>query len=106
MRRLLFESLETRQLLAAVPLTTLSVPSEGLLGETVTLSLEFSNNSLTDTGYGPYIDLLLPATGADGASTEIDDGITFSSATYLGQAVSSTVVTFDDFGTAVHPFGA
>ncbi len=102
-RRLRFESLEARRLLAAVPLTTLSVPSEGLLGETLALSIEFSNNSLTDTGYGPYIDLLLPATGTDGAGIEIDDGITFSSATYLGQAVSSTVVAFDDLGTALHP---
>ncbi len=102
-RPLRLEYLEPRQLLAADPLTTLSVPSGGLLGETVTLHVGFSNNSPTDTGYGPFIDLLLPATGADGAGLETDDGITFVGATYLGQAVSFHTVTLDDAGVAPHP---
>ena len=102
-RQLRFETLETRQLLAAIPLTTLAVSNEGLLGETTTLSVGFSNNSPTDAGFGPYIDLRLPATGTDGAGTELDDGLTFSGATYLGQPVGATVLTFDTLGTAVHP---
>ena len=102
-RPLQLESLEARQLLAATPLTSLDAPSSGLLGETVAVSVDFSNNSLTDTGYGPYIDLRLPATGSDGAGTEVDDGITFVAATYGGQSLLSTVITFDDLGQASHP---
>ncbi|WP_315809276.1 VCBS domain-containing protein [Pseudomonas sp. C9-3] len=68
------------------------------LGDTFTFDVVFSNPS-TQVGYAPYIDLFMPATGRDG-----NDGATFVSATYLGQAVKSTVLTFDASGNATHPF--
>jgi len=68
------------------------------LGDTFTFDVIFSNPS-TQVGYAPYIDLFMPATGRDG-----NDGATFVSATYLGQAVKSTVLTFDASGNATHPF--
>ncbi|CDF84305.1 VCBS repeat-containing protein [Pseudomonas knackmussii B13] len=68
-----------------------------LIGDQLTFNVTLSNPS-TQVGYGPYIDLFLPATGKDG-----DDGITFVGATYLGQAVKSFVVTFDANGNATHP---
>ena len=102
-RFLSVETLEPRQLLAAVPLTTLSVPGEGLIGETLTVNIGFANDSPTDAGYGPYVDLLLPATGTDGAGSQVDDGITFAGASYLGQSVAGTVLTFDALGHATHP---
>ncbi|MBB4864968.1 putative repeat protein (TIGR01451 family) [Pseudomonas nitritireducens] len=67
------------------------------LGDQFTFDVSFSNPS-TQVGYAPYIDLFLPATGRDG-----DDGATFVSATYLGQAVKSYVLTFDANGNATHP---
>ncbi|MCU0962983.1 MAG: hypothetical protein MUF48_23055, partial [Pirellulaceae bacterium] len=102
-RCLHIESLETRRLLAAEPFTTLAVPSTAMLGQVATLEIGFSNASLTDTGFGPYVDLFLPATGNDGAGVEPDDGLTFVGATYLGQAVPATVQIFNALGQAAHP---
>ncbi len=88
-------------LAAATPTATLTLPSSGLLGESLSFSVTFANTApgASETGYGPYIDLILPATGADG-----NDGITFTSATYLGQSVTSTVLTFNASGQATHPY--
>jgi len=73
------------RLLAAGPSTELSGGAEVLLGNTFTFTVTFTN-STSDTGYAPFVDLFFPATGKDGAGAEIDDGITFVSATYLGPA--------------------
>ncbi|MDF3866398.1 VCBS domain-containing protein [Pseudomonas denitrificans (nom. rej.)] len=67
------------------------------LGDTFTFDVIFSNPS-SQVGFAPYIDLFMPATGRDG-----NDGATFVSATYLGQAVNSYVITFDANGNATHP---
>jgi len=94
------EHLEARTLLAAIPTATLvTTPQSPLIGETATFELGFQNTSPTDTGYGPYLDLTLPAIGADGG----DDGITFQSATYLGTPLAATVLTFDASGEVLHP---
>lgn len=63
------ESLEDRTTPAAVPLVNLAVPPQPFLGEQMTFTLRFDNVSAvaTDVGYGPYIDLTLPATGGNGA---------------------------------------
>ncbi|WP_420450190.1 isopeptide-forming domain-containing fimbrial protein, partial [Ilumatobacter sp.] len=58
----------------------------------------FDNVSATDTGYTPYIDLVLPTTGADG-----DDGVSFDGASFLGTAVTTTEVVFEADGEAEHP---
>ncbi|OBY88783.1 adhesin [Pseudomonas sp. AU11447] len=68
------------------------------LGDQFTFDVIFSNPS-TQVGYAPYIDLFMPATGRDG-----NDGASFISATYLGQAVKSTVLTFGADGNVTHPF--
>ncbi|MBI1294077.1 hypothetical protein GC175_03850 [bacterium] len=90
----------------AVPTATLDVPTEGFIGEAFSFTVTFDNTSATptDTGYGPYINLILPKTGADGAGAAVDDGITFVNATHLGQAVTATVITFDGSGNATHPY--
>jgi fimbrial isopeptide formation D2 family protein/uncharacterized repeat protein (TIGR01451 family) len=79
-----------------------------LLGTTGTFTVTFDNTSTTDTnptdvGYGPYIDLFLPATGADGRTAAPNDGISFVSATYLGTPVVATVLTLTAAGVA-HPY--
>lgn len=97
--RVELEWLEPRELLAAQPTAILSVPPRPMLGESMTFRVGFDNTSATDVGYGPFLDVVLPATGKDG-----DDGITFQSASYLGTSLGATVLTFDASGTVAHPF--
>ena len=97
---LLLEQLESRTVLSAVPVATLTAPATPLIGTTINLSVDFKNASPTDTGYGAYVDVILPSVGHDG-----NDGITFTgTATYLGAAVKTTVLTFDASGHATHPY--
>jgi fimbrial isopeptide formation D2 family protein len=81
-----------------------NVPTDPFVGENVTFTLQFDNTHASLVGYGPYIDLILPATGADGAGAAVDDGITFLSATYLGAAVTAQTFTFPVGGTLPHPY--
>lgn len=82
----------------ASPTVSISMPdTDVLIGGQFTFNVDLRNTS-SQVGYAPYVDLFLPATGKDG-----DDGIRFVSATYLGQAVKSYVVTFDAAGNATHP---
>lgn len=97
------EILESRSVFAAVPVVTLAPPVEPLIGEQASLSVTFDNASPTDAGYGPYVDLYLPANGIDGAVGAPQDGVTFVSATYLGQPVDVTLVTLTAGGVP-HPF--
>ena len=87
----------------ASPTVTLSAPTmDVLLGGQFSFTATFTNPA-SQVGFAPFIDLILPATGKDGAGAEIDDGITFVSATYLGQTVIAYTITFDDAGNAEHP---
>jgi len=108
-----FELLEERIMLAAQPVVAISAPGEVTLGSTTTLTLTFDNQPDSSpggtVGFFPYIDLLLPRNGADGAGTGSDppfenDGITFVGASYLGAPVAATVLEFDVNGEAIHPF--
>lgn len=78
------------------------------IGEDFQFTVTFDNTG-TDTGYGPFIDLLFPVNGTDGtAGTETADGIDFNGATYLGQALNAIELSFPDdgggTGTIDHPF--
>ena len=113
------ERLEARTVPAAIPTVTLAPPSiwadsprnhvaiyppaTSFIGEQTHMVLTFDNTSPIDAGYGPYIDLYVPKTGADGVGTAVDDGITFASATYLGLPVTSTVITLTAAGVN-HPY--
>jgi len=93
-----FELLEDRIVLDGVPDVSFEAPTSVSIGEQdVPITLTFDNTG-SDTGYVPYVDLLLPA-GADA-----DDGVTFDSASFLGAPIATTVLTFDGSGEAVHPF--
>ncbi|MBS0453792.1 MAG: VCBS domain-containing protein [Proteobacteria bacterium] len=82
----------------AAPTVTLdSGGSDVLLGNQAQFTVNFTNGS-TQVGYAPFIDVFLPATGKDG-----NDGVTFASASYLGQTLTPSVVTFDANGNATHP---
>ncbi len=83
------------------PSVSLSVPASIQIGQAFSFTVTFDNTDTVDVGYGPFIDLVLPATGADGFGAEIDDGITFLSASYLGSAISADqihIFTFPDAG--------
>ncbi len=91
------ESLERRIVLAnALPATTLVVPPQVLIGSPVNFTVGFANTSASQAGCGPFIDLERPSAG--------NDGINFGSASFLGAAVISTVLTFDASGHATHPY--
>ncbi|MCC6856557.1 MAG: DUF11 domain-containing protein [Microbacteriaceae bacterium] len=78
--------------------TVTAATSSPLLGEDVALTVTFDNTDTTDTGYGPYVDLVFDSGGADG-----DDGVSFGSAAYLGAPLAPLAV-FDCTGTAqTHP---
>ncbi len=79
----------------AVSFGTISAP---LIGQSVGFDVSFVNSDPNAAGYGPYIDLRLPL-GADG-----DDGLTFTSATYLGASVTSVSRTADAGGCVTHPY--
>ncbi len=81
-----------RPLLAATADVGLTMPTDVFLGEDFTFQVSFDNNG-ADPGYGPFVDLVFPVTGADG-----DDGIDFVGATYLGADVESVTQTFPDDG--------
>ncbi|MEO0694137.1 MAG: hypothetical protein AAFY90_14810, partial [Pseudomonadota bacterium] len=94
-----FEVLEDRIVLDAVPDVAIDGPSNVDIGaQDVPFTLTFDNTG-TDSGYVPYIDLILPMTGSDG-----DDGVTFDSASFLGAPIDTTLLTFDGAGQAIHPF--
>lgn len=93
-----FELLEDRIVLDAVPEVTIDAPGSIDIGaQDVPITLTFENTG-TDSGYVPYIDFVLPSTGADG-----DDGVTFDSASFLGQPITTSEITFDSNGLATHP---
>lgn len=82
-----------------------------LIGQEQTFRLRFDNQpdpqGEAATGYMPYIDLVLPKNGADGAGPgdePANDGLNFLSATYLGVPLSAQVLEFDARGQATHPF--
>ncbi len=99
-----------QHLLAPGPQVALNVPSTAFLGDTVNFTATFDNvGPVGDVGYGPFIDLIFPVNGADGAAgTSTADGLDFLSARYLGSAVTALEFVFPDdgggTGTIEHPF--
>ncbi len=84
-----------------------------LIGENFYFYLTFDETSV-DVGYRPFIDLLFPSNGMDGAAgTDTPDGIDFVEASYLGVALNAVTQTFPDddgitlpgmTGCVDHPF--
>ena len=86
----------------ATPVATITAPTNGFLGEGFDLVVAFDNTDVTDPGYGPYLDVVIPNAGADGAGAALDDGLTSGPPTYLGSPVPTTTIVCT--GAAVtHP---
>ncbi len=89
-------------LLAVPPLVSLQVPATAFIGENVTFTVTFDNPDPVDPGYGPLIDLIIPTNGTDGAPNP--DGLTFTSAAYLGSAIENTAIVVPGSGCIAHPY--
>lgn len=96
-----------------VPSVTLSAdPGEPFIGQDVTLEIQFDNTDAVETGYGPFVDLVLPVNGMDGIGGVDADGIDLASgvsnATYLGVSVATEIRVFPDDGSGTgcvdHPY--
>ena len=106
-----FGLLEPRILLAAQPVVEVS-DAKPFIGDsgsfTVTMHNDDDGTGGGRTGFQPYVDLIIPHTGADGkvtAPTSLPlDGVTVTSASLFGAAIDPQVVTFDAAGNATHPF--
>ncbi|MFN7286188.1 MAG: isopeptide-forming domain-containing fimbrial protein [bacterium] len=106
-----FGLLEPRILLAAQPVVTIS-DAAPFIGESGSFSVTVQNvddsTSGGRVGFQPYVDLIIPKTGADGKVTSPQslplDGVTFQSASLFGATLDPVVVTFDATGKATHPF--
>jgi large repetitive protein len=102
--RLGIDVLERRFALAATPTATVAGPVlSGLIGQDIPLTVTFDNTG-TDIGYSPFVDIVMPATGD--APPAPNDGISFKpgSASYNGLSLVTTVLTFNASGEATHPF--
>ncbi len=62
---------------------TLGVPTEVSLGDQFDFTVTFDNTSPDSTGYGPYIDLYIPLSGADGNVGGLNDGLSYVQASYI-----------------------
>ena len=92
------ELLEERIMLTAEPTATIDAPADAPLGGDLDFTITFENTDPTDVGFAPFVDLIVPTTGADG-----DDGFDLSSATFLGSPVTTFEIVFDASGEALHP---
>ncbi len=86
---------QARPAFAPVASTAFSgLPTTQLLGQNVSFSVTFSNTG-DATGYGPFIDLVIPASQGLGTTT--------ITATYQGTSVDTFVNTFNGAGQTTHP---
>lgn len=89
--------------LAAVPGVTIAAPGQVFIGNSFSFTVTFDNTG-THTGYGPYLDVFLPLSGADGDSSgEPNDGITFGGASYLGSGVTTQTLDCPAGWSVTHP---
>ncbi|MEM1341329.1 MAG: LEPR-XLL domain-containing protein, partial [Pseudomonadota bacterium] len=94
----LFERLEDRIVLDAEPSVTITGPETLPLGaQGVDFTLTFDNDDVT--GYGPYIDVIVPTAGPDGY-----DGVSIQGVDFLGTTPVTQTIVFDAMGEAEHPF--
>jgi uncharacterized repeat protein (TIGR01451 family)/fimbrial isopeptide formation D2 family protein len=92
----------------ADPGVTLTLPKTVYIGQDFTFTVAFDNAS-NQPGYGPYIDLVFPVNGVDGAAgTDAPDGVFFNNATFLGEPVIATELPFPNDGGGAgcveHPY--
>ena len=96
-------AVSAQPLYVPTPTVSLDVAGQVLIGENFSFTVTFDNSS-SDIGYGPYIDLYLPQSGADdSADGEKEDGITYTSVDYLGNDIRTWEYSCVEGGTITHP---
>lgn len=96
-------AVSAQPLFAPTPTVSLDVADQVLIGENFGFTLTFDNSS-ADVGYGPYIDLYLPQSGADDSNAgEKEDGITYTSVDYLGNDMRTWEYSCVEGGSITHP---
>jgi len=94
----------SKPLFTPVPSVNVDIPASLLIGEDFSFTVSFDNTDADEVGYGPYVDIFLPQSGADNSTSgEKEDGITYSSVDYLGNFIRSWDGTCSDNGTFTHP---
>lgn len=89
---------------APTPSTSITLPAATFVGEPVTFTVSFANTGgVGEVGYGPYLNVELPIEGADGAGAAADDGLSFTSASYLGSTLTPLIPPFPCTGNYTHP---
>ncbi len=90
---------------SAQPSASLSIPNTApFIGQNYSFTINFTNASSTQPGFGPYVDLYMPATGIDGRTAAPLDGSDLVSANYLGAAITITPFTLNASNQFVHPY--
>jgi uncharacterized repeat protein (TIGR01451 family)/fimbrial isopeptide formation D2 family protein len=90
-------------LYAPTPTVSLDVDSQVLIGEDFRFTVTFDNSS-TDIGYGPYIDVYLPQSGADDSTDGLkQDGITYTNVDYLGNYIRTWEYECVEGDSITHP---
>lgn len=83
------------------------------IGGLKTLTLRFDNvpdgGAGSNVGYAPYVNLIVPTNGKDGAGfgssgLTANDGLAYLGATYLGVPLQHWVLEFPASGQVVHPY--
>jgi len=87
---------------AAVPSVSINAPGQVFIGSSFSFTVTFDNTG-ADTGYGPYLDVFLPLSGADGTTGGPNDGISFGAASYLGAPVTTQTLNCPAGSTVTHP---
>ncbi|MDP3418833.1 SdrD B-like domain-containing protein [Falsiroseomonas sp.] len=89
----------------------LNAPIGGL--QTITLRFDNVPDAAPgpDVGYAPYVDLIIPTNGADGAGpgstgATSNDGLAYLGATFLGVPLEQWVLEFPASGQVIHPYAA
>ena len=89
---------------APIASVSITAPDQVLIGETFSFSVTFDNTSAVDVGYGPYINVFLPQSGADDSNaSEKEDGIIYTSVDYLGNEIRTWDPTCTANSTLIHP---
>ena len=97
------EAVLAEPLSAPTPSVAINVDDQILIGDDFTFSAIF-NNSSTDVGFGPYIDIYLPQSGADDSQDgEREDGITYTDVDYKGNPIRTWDITCEEDTDITHP---
>ena len=103
-----FTAVEAAPVHIPAPSVTVSAPTLVPIGESFSATFTFDNTGTT-TGYGPFIEFVVPNNGADGAANTNPplDGLTFTGANYLGAPIDPApqVFTFPNGPLGTAPCG-